>query len=177
MNNCIYCQSLTRGKVCMSKDCQNKKKTQHYHDNLEHYRQLKREESKRNYKHRASRKREQSVKKYYEDFISTILRYAKARAKEYSLPFNLDKDFIKQLYESQDKRCAITAIDFQFERANEKKKRRPFAPSLDRVDYSRGYTKDNVRLVCSIVNIALSDFGDEAFDKMCEAYVRNKHAC
>ena len=172
----MYCDATTRGKVCSLKSCQNKKKKQHYHDNLEHYRKIKREESKRNYGGRASLQREKSIAKYYNDFIGTIIRYAKARAVEYSLDFDLDRDFITQLYESQSKKCFLTGIEFQFERIGEKRKRRPFAPSLDRIDYSKGYTKNNVRLVCSIVNIALSDFGDEAFDKMCKSYVRNNNA-
>lgn len=172
MNSCIYCSLPTRGNVCSMKDCQSKKKKQHYHDNLEHYREIKREESKRNYNHRAARRKERGAKRYYKDFIGTILRYAKSRAKEYSISFDLDRDFLDKLYEFQEKKCALTGIEFEFDRSDEQKKRRPFAPSLDRIDYRGGYTKNNVRLVCSIVNIALSDFGDEAFDKMCRSYIR-----
>lgn len=42
-----------------------------------------------------------------------------------------------------------------------------------RIDSKGGYTKDNVRLVCIIVNFALSEFGDLSFDKMCKAYCNN----
>lgn len=51
-------------------------------------------------------------------------------------------------------------------------------PVLDKyrknyIDSTLGYTKDNVRLVCTIVNMALNEFGDIIFDKMCRAYVEN----
>ena len=41
------------------------------------------------------------------------------------------------------------------------KARRPYAPSLDRVDAASGYTRDNVRLVCQAVNFALNAFGED----------------
>jgi hypothetical protein len=57
---------------------------------------------------------------------------------------------------------------------NEKFRARPFAVSVDRVDNNKGYTKNNVRLVCAVVNFSLNEFGEEIFDKMCEAYIGNK---
>lgn len=174
MNNCIYCQSSTQGKVCMSKSCQNKKKSQHYYDNIEHYREIKRAEEKRNGNKRKPQRVAARAKKYYSDFITTLFTYAQARAKEHSLDFDLSKEFISQLYEIQDKKCVMTGLEFQLERQSGYKKRRPFAPSLDRIDCTKGYTKNNIRIVCSIVNIALSDFGDQVFDIMCEAYVNKK---
>lgn len=45
----------------------------------------------------------------------------------------------------------------------------PFAPSLDRIQPSKGYTKENVRLVCFAVNRARSDWGDEVLLKIARA--------
>jgi hypothetical protein len=36
-----------------------------------------------------------------------------------------------------------------------------------------GYTKDNVRLVLLVANLALNDFGDADFDIMCRGYISN----
>lgn len=46
----------------------------------------------------------------------------------------------------------------------------PFAPSLDRINCGGGYTKDNTRIVCVAVNVAINTFGDDVFFKMLEGY-------
>lgn len=177
MNSCIYCNGPTKQKVCMARSCRNSYNKQHNHDNIEHYREIKRKEHSRNYANRKSKHQTKSRERYYNNFINTIIIYSKSRAKQYSLDFNLDKEFISTLYEIQNKKCALTGLDFKFEQQTGYKKRRPFAPSIDRIDCTKGYTQDNVRLVCSVVNIALSDFGDQVFDQMCEAYVNKKREC
>lgn len=48
---------------------------------------------------------------------------------------------------------------------------RAFGPSIDRIDASGGYTKDNVRLVCSGINIALGNRGDATFERIARGYV------
>lgn len=115
----------------------------------------------------------QASERYYnpENVVSNLLRNAKRRAKEASIDFDLDKDFIDILYNQQGGKCAVTGIDFIFEKGETF--RRPFAPSIDRVDSTIGYIKDNVRLVCTVVNISLNEFGEEVFRKMCEAYLEN----
>lgn len=67
-------------------------------------------------------------------------------------------------------RCEVTGIQFDDSR-EWTGRRRPFAPSLDRIDSTKGYVAGNVRLVCLIVNCALGDFGDDAFERMARAYV------
>jgi len=37
---------------------------------------------------------------------------------------------------------------------------RPFSASIDRINTNLGYTKDNVRFVCTMVNFALNEFGE-----------------
>jgi hypothetical protein len=158
----------------MDKICRNKYQKQHYHDNIERYRIVKRNEEKRNRKNRQPRERKYRIKRYYENFINTLLTYAKARSKTYSMDFDLDKEYLITLFELQNKKCALTGLEFATAQGENSNKRRPFAPSIDRIDYKKGYTKDNTRLVCVAVNISLSDFGDEVFDKICEARVNYK---
>lgn len=50
----------------------------------------------------------------------------------------------------------------------------PYSPSLDRIDTSRGYTKDNVRLVVYAVNIMLMDWGESIFARVVNGY---RYAC
>lgn len=50
----------------------------------------------------------------------------------------------------------------------------PFAPSLDRIDPAKGYTKDNVQVVCTIYNLAKSDWGDGPVIKMATALLSSE---
>jgi len=45
----------------------------------------------------------------------------------------------------------------------------PLNPSLDRRDNDKGYTPENTRIVCVLVNLGLNRFGDEAFIRVCRA--------
>jgi hypothetical protein len=49
--------------------------------------------------------------------------------------------------------------------------KRPFVPTLDRVDSSRGYVFDNVRVVVWAYNAAKADWPHEVFARLARAYV------
>lgn len=103
-------------------------------------------------------------------YLSRLITESKNRAKKKSLDFDLDKDFVLQLYEEQNKKCSISGILFDFQ-SDLEFRIRPWAPSIDRINSKLGYTKNNVRLVCIAVNLAVNQFGDSIFDKMCISYV------
>ena len=67
------------------------------------------------------------------------------------------------LYDAQGGRCAITGLPFNLRVVGSGAARRPFAPSLDRIDSDSGYTRDNTRLVCQVVNFALNSYGEDVF--------------
>ena len=72
----------------------------------------------------------------------------------------LSKDELKALWARANGKCQLTGIPFSSERKPGCVKR-PWMPSVDRIDCSKGYTADNCRLVCVAVNLALNEFGDE----------------
>lgn len=121
--------------------------------------------------------REERLKKnkeyYYTNFAASLVSCSKQRAKKDKLIFDLDKIFIENLFNQQNGKCALTDIEFILE-PSKNSFRRPFAPSIDRINNYFGYIKTNVRLVCVIVNLSLNEFGDDIFDKMCRAYVEKK---
>lgn len=57
-------------------------------------------------------------------------------------------------------RCAVSGIPF------DPPGKGPFAPSVDRIDASRGYQSGNVRVVCNIVNYAMNEWGEAALWKL-----------
>lgn len=69
-------------------------------------------------------------------------------------------------------RCALTDIPFDLSPASGA--RRPFAPSIDRPDSSRGYADDNARIVCVAVNIAMNQWGEDVLYRLAGALV-DKH--
>lgn len=91
-----------------------------------------------------------------------LTRAARKRAKKRNLPYNLDYGFVYKMWEKQNGVCAMTGIPFTID-SEEKGKTQPFAPSIDRIDPSLGYTRENVRLICYVVNCCLHDFGEEVF--------------
>jgi len=60
-------------------------------------------------------------------------------------------------------RCEVTSTPFDPYFRAPTTNRRPFIPSLDRIDSTLGYNKQNTRLTVYICNIAMSDFGEEPF--------------
>lgn len=103
--------------------------------------------------------------------INHLLGECKRRANKFNLSFDLDNNFLNDLYAIQKAKCAITNIDFDLLKVPEFRIR-PWAPSIDRINSSLGYTKDNVRFVCVVVNLSLNQFGLSIFDKMCKAYCK-----
>lgn len=79
------------------------------------------------------------------------------------------EDLIALLIDSQG-RCAFSGLEFNWHREPGWTSA-PFAPSVDRIECARGYTKDNVRVVCTCVNAGLGQWGDFVLMKMCQAVV------
>jgi hypothetical protein len=46
--------------------------------------------------------------------------------------------------------------------------------SIDRIDSNKGYTKDNIQLVCAYVNIMKSDKSIEELKYFCQCILNNK---
>jgi hypothetical protein len=103
--------------------------------------------------------------------LHSIMGNARLRSKRHEKLFDLTIDFLLDLYAKQSGACALTGIKFVFEKPN-KFMRNPYAMSLDRVDSSKGYTIDNVRLVLTSVNFALNEFGEDCFDNIATAYLK-----
>lgn len=116
----------------------------------------------REYANAAQEKFRNSIK----GISSTLLYSSLRRSINKNLEFNLD---ISWVYERVEKNvCEISGLPFE-KNKNRKSLNNPFAPSIDRIDPNKGYTKDNCRLICFIINQAKSDYDDETLFKMCKA--------
>ena len=97
-----------------------------------------------------------------------LFNAAKARSKK----FNLDFDLIIERIEFAliIGKCERTGLSFDLS-IHDKYNSNPFAPSIDRKDAFKGYTNDNIQIVCNAYNIGKSQMTDIEFVAFCEKVV------
>lgn len=74
----------------------------------------------------------------------------------------------------QGGKCAITGIPMKF---YEKNRNHRDAASVDRIDSSKGYSKDNIHLVISSINIMKMDLPLDVFIELCTLVVNGNKNC
>lgn len=98
---------------------------------------------------------------------------AKTRAKAKGLEFGITVEWAIEQMKASDYRCPLTDIPFSVSESRASFAR-PHAPSLDRIDPKRGYTTDNVRVVVFVVNLMISDWGEDVFFQAASGYRRTR---
>lgn len=93
-------------------------------------------------------------------FKNRLLQHARIGAKSRGIPFGLSLCDLEEIWLRCEGYCEVSGLPFNLE-FSEAHKRRPYAPSIDRVDCAKGYYKENCRLVCTSVNLAMNDFGED----------------
>lgn len=89
-----------------------------------------------------------------------IYKSSKKRSSSSGLEHTLTEAEFMDKFNETDGKCTLSGLFFSGGKSDSWRVR-PFFPSLDRIDSTKGYTKDNVRFVSTAVNLALSDWGDE----------------
>lgn len=147
----------------------NKKRNKIYSDKPEIKEKRKKKQQTQEYKDIQKKYRE--TKDYK---LKNLLRNAKIRAKDKNIDFYLGEnnglDWLLNQWIVQNGCCLLTRIQFEYKIPNGYQTN-PFGPSLDRIDNSKGYTKDNVRLVIYAMNASLNEWGEETFKKIAKAYL------
>ncbi len=103
-------------------------------------------------------------------WLRDMYQRAKDRAKKRGREFKLTFDELVCMAHSTQGFCSVSGLAFSWDRPNSCNAP-PFAPSLDRIDASLGYTILNCRLVCYSVNVSLSDWGSDVLVEMCRGVV------
>ena len=89
----------------------------------------------------------------------TLFKSCRTRTNKSGQPkgeFDLDLTYMKQLWEEQQGKCAITKVDLKLENSYNKN----YQASLDRIDSSKGYVKGNVRYISVSVNWLKNNLDD-----------------
>ncbi len=87
-----------------------------------------------------------------------LLTRTRDRAKQKGREFDLTLEWLKAEVGRTGYKCPISSIPFCTE-TKAASKYRPFWPSVDRIDTTRGYTTDNCRVVTLAVNVMLNEWG------------------
>lgn len=91
--------------------------------------------------------------------LKYILKYAKQHAKQKGNLFDITEGDLVNCLLAQDNKCALTGIKM--------KTFGPYGISLDRIDPSKGYIKNNIQLVCWLINRMKSDLSQDEFITLC----------
>lgn len=84
--------------------------------------------------------------------FTKVLNKCRNRYKDKDYDFDIDEIYLTELWEKQDKKCALTGISIILENANYWN-----SASLDRIDSNLGYIKKNVQFVCTPINLMKSN--------------------
>lgn len=136
---------------------ENKKRVSTY---MKQYKTKMTAEKKRVYAQRINRSHEKSPRQA----LSLSRNHALARHKTEN-PITIAELF--DLWKRQQGRCALSGVEMTWRKG----RILPTSISLDRVDGQKGYTVDNVRLVCYSVNALRHIGSDEEMLAMAEAIV------
>jgi hypothetical protein len=108
-------------------------------------------------------------KQRVEKALNQCLRSARNRKNRRHMEFDLTIDWLLDEVEKQNFCCALTGIEF-FAAHRSNGAKNPYTPSIDRIDPKRGYTRDNVRIVCFAINTMLMDWGPAIFEQIARSY-------
>lgn len=99
----------------------------------------------------------------YENLYLNAARSAKRRG----ISMSLTPMEFAVICKRSDGRCEVSGIPFSEDRIEGVASfRRPYMPSLDRIDSTKGYDAGNCRLVCTSVNLAMNEWGADLFTDM-----------
>lgn len=95
------------------------------------------------------------------DWARSVFASAKKRAAKKGMVFSLTDHEMKVMVAESKGRCALSGIAFDTQQSDRKNQRRPYFPSMDRIDSTKGYEIGNVRLVCVAINLAMNSWGED----------------
>lgn len=100
-------------------------------------------------------------------YISKKISNVKGNAKSRNLSNDLTLDQVRDVFKKQGGKCRFTGKDLTLGT------NKMTDMSIDRINSSKGYTKYNIQLVCSVINNMKSDLPDRKFIEYCTLIHKN----
>ena len=105
---------------------------------------------------------------------SAYLRRIKSRAKRKGLDYDIDANFIVDLYKKQNGRCALSGLDISLPKTNRENTNHLYTATVDKIDPINGYTRDNVQLLHKDINRMKYTHSKGYLLELCELIVKNQ---
>lgn len=97
--------------------------------------------------------------------ISSMLDSAQSNSRKRGRSYDLDAQYVEQLWQAQHGKCALSGLPLSVERGQ-------YVASLDQIKVAGGYVRGNVRLVCWAVNRGRGELDDADYIELCRQVVR-----
>ena len=106
-------------------------------------------------------------------YLSTKHNHHKRHKK---LTFQITENDLKQIYIKQEGKCNLSGIHMTYigYQGTDSHKQNKWNISVDRIDSTKGYTVNNIQLLCGIVNKMKTDMNDNELLILCNNILRTK---
>lgn len=109
----------------------------------------------------------------YHGYLTSLCSKARSARKGTKVPFEIDSEYLIQLWEEQHGRCKLSGIYMTHH--SDGKGRKDFNASVDRIIPELGYVHGNLQLVCDRVNTMRHTLTMDMFYWWVKAI--NEHSC
>jgi hypothetical protein len=96
------------------------------------------------------------------------------RAKKGKVECSLTPEELFLLWQQCEGRCAVSGLEFSDEIVERAFVKKPFAPSLDRRDPTKGYSLHNIQITCVAANFAMNEWGIEILRRLASGVVERE---
>ena len=107
---------------------------------------------------------------FYGKLHNRYLLHLQTRARKKKIEWNVKGEYLWDVYEKQNGRCAYTGRNIVFSE-DYRNKWKDQTASLDRIDSGKGYIKGNVQWLHKDVNAMKWNYSNENFLKLCKEVV------
>jgi hypothetical protein len=107
-------------------------------------------------------------------FAIKAFRSCARRAETRGMEISITQQWVEERLENISYKCEVTGLDFDLVMLSNSHGK-PFAPSIDRINSSQGYTQSNTRIVCVATNYAMNAWGETVLAVIANQYVSKQN--